>query len=150
MTKQEKVLSATAMMRQEIPNILKERYKDGSTFEELWNALYEDKELAKVMKNKENKPRYGLLQGLTNRIKDNKEENIALIKKEDGKNYYIYFNNSTEKLVKLTGNYLSSIEHIDTSQDTTLNKSKEKLLKEQQDLIEQLIKINNKLAKVVS
>lgn len=150
MTKQEKVLSATAMMRQEIPNILKDKYKDGATFEELWNALYEDKELAKVMLNNDKKPRYGLLQGLTNRIKVNKENNIAIIKKDDGKNYYIYFDNSIEQLVKVTDNYLSTLKDINTNEDTTLTETKEKFLKEHQKLLKELTKINNNLANVVS
>lgn len=150
MTKQDNTLSATAMMRQEIPNILKDKYKDGATFEELWNALYEDKELAKVMLNNDKKPRYGLLQGLTNRIKANKENNIAIIKKDDGKNYYIYFDNSIEQLVKVTDNYLSTIEDINTNEDTTLTETKEKFLKEHQKLLKELTKINNNLAKVVS
>lgn len=102
-------LSATAMMRKEIPNILKEQYKDGATFDELWKTLLENKELQKIMINKNKKARYGLLQGLTNRIKANKEDNIMLIKKDDGKNYYIYYNNSLDKLKKYTHIYTNSI-----------------------------------------
>lgn len=81
MTKQEKILSTTAMLRKKTTNILKEKYKDGVTFKVLWNALYQDKQLSKVMTNADNKPRYGLLQGPTNRIKDNKEKTLPLSKR---------------------------------------------------------------------
>lgn len=74
-------LSATEMMRQTIPTLLKEQFEDGATFDELWNELLKDKDLCKLMVNEDSKPRYGLLQGLTNRIKRNKEDNIMLIKK---------------------------------------------------------------------
>lgn len=102
-------LSATAMMRQAIPTLLKEQFKDGATFEELWNELLKNKNLGKLMINNDKKSRYGLLQGLTNRIKENKEDNIMLIKKENGKNYYIYYNNSLDKLKKYTNIYTNSI-----------------------------------------
>lgn len=102
-------LSATAMMRQAIPTLLKEQFKDGATFEELWNELLKNKNLGKLMINSDKKSRYGLLQGLTNRIKENKEDNIMLIKKENGKNYYIYYNNSLDKLKKYTNIYTNSI-----------------------------------------
>lgn len=145
MTKQENKLSATAMMRQAIPTILKENYRDGATFDKLWNELLKDKELGKLMVNNNKKPRYGLLQGLTNRIKSNKEENITIIKKENGKNYYIYFDNSIEKLTKLTSTYLDSIQNITIDEGTKLTKTKEKLLKEHQELTNKLIELNNKL-----
>ena len=145
MTKQENKLSATAMMRQAIPPILKEKFKDGATFDELWNGLLKDKELGKLMVNKDGKARHGLLQGLTNRIKDNKEENIAIIKKADGKNYYIYYDNSVEKLTKLTDTYLDSIQNITINEETKLTKAKEKLLTEHQVLTKQLMELNQKL-----
>ncbi|HCM89241.1 MULTISPECIES: hypothetical protein [Vagococcus] len=145
MTKQEKKLSATAMMRQAIPPILKEKFKDGATFDELWNELLKDKELGKLMINCDKKPRYGLLQGLTNRIKDNKEENISLIKKSDGKNYYIYYDNTIQKITKLTENYLSSITTITLDEETKLTKETEKLLKEHQSLIKKLNNLNQNL-----
>lgn len=145
MVKQENKLSATAMMRQAIPTILKENYKDGATFEELWNELLKDKNLGKLMVNNDKKPRYGLLQGLTNRIKSNKEENICIIKKSDGKNYYIFYDNSIEKLSKLTNTYLESIQNITIDKETKLTKTKEKILKEHNELTKQLMKLNQKL-----
>lgn len=145
MTKQENKLSATAMMRQAIPTILKEKFKDGATFDELWNELLKDKELGKLMINCDKKPRYGLLQGLTNRIKDNKEENISLIKKSDGKNYYIYYDNTIQKITKLTENYLSSITTITLDEETKLTKEAEKLLKEHKSLIKKLNDLNQNL-----
>lgn len=145
MTKQENRLSATMMMRQAIPPILKDKYKDGALFEELWNELLTDKDLGKLMVNSDKKPRYGLLQGLTNRIKASKEENITIIKKSDGKNYYIYYDNSIEKLVKLTDNYLSAVKSIEFDKDTKLEKGQENLLMEHNDLINKLEDVNIKL-----
>lgn len=96
-------------MRQVIPTILKEQFEDGATFDELWNELLKDKNLCKLMVSKDSKPRHGLLHGLTNRIKANKEDRIMLIKKEDGKNYYVYYNNSIDKLKTYTSVYINSI-----------------------------------------
>ncbi|MGX7013584.1 hypothetical protein [Vagococcus silagei] len=87
---------------------------------------------------------------LTNRIKANKEDNISIIKKDDGKNYYIYHNNSIEKLVKLTNNYLSSIKNININEDTTLTKSMDTLAKEQQKLIKRLNESNKNLEKEIT
>ncbi|MGY3766631.1 hypothetical protein ACWOAH_08920 [Vagococcus vulneris] len=138
-------VSDTQMLRQAIPLILKEKFKEGATFEELWAELFKDKKLAKVMINTDKKPRLGLLQGLSNRIKDGKEENLMLVKKEDGKNYFMYFDNSLEKQVKLTQNYLSSFRNINFDKETKLDKNKEDLLKEQIELLKKLEEINKKL-----
>lgn len=138
-------VSDTQMMRQEIPIVLKEKFKDGATFEELWETLFKDKKLAKVMINSKKEKRLGLLQGLSNRIKDGKEDNLMIIKNEDGKNYFVYFDNSLEKQIKLTENYVSSIKNIEFDKDTKLEKVKEDLLKEQNDLIKKLEKVNLKL-----
>ena len=127
MGKKSEKISDTQLMRQAIPSILKGKFENGATFEELWNELYKDKKLAKIMLNSKKEKRLGLLQGLTNRIKADKEENIAIIRKEDGKNYYIYFDNSIEKLCKITENYLQTIKSIDTSKDSKLTKEKEEI-----------------------
>lgn len=145
MTKTVEKVSDTQLMRQAIPLTLKSKFKDGATFEELWEELYKDKKLAKVMINKDKKPRLGLLQGLSNRIKDNKENNLMIIKKDDGKNYFIYYDNSLEKQIKLTENYLSSIKNIEFDKDTKLEKVKEDLLREQNTLIKKLEEVNIKL-----
>lgn len=138
-------ISDTQVMRQAIPPILKEKFSNGATFEQLWEELFKDKKMAKIMINKDKKPRLGLLQGLSNRIKDGKENNLMLVKKEDGKNYFIYYDNSLEKLTKLTENYLSSIKTITFDKDTKLEKGKEDLLKEQNILIKKLEEVNLKL-----
>lgn len=145
MTKQVEKVSDTQQMRQEIPLILKKKFKDGATFEELWEELFKDKKMAKIMLNKDKKPRFGLLQGLSNRIKDGKEDNLMLVRKEDGKNYFLYFDNALEKQTKLTENYVSSIKNIEFDKDTKLEKVKEDLLKEQNDLIKKLEEVNIKL-----
>ncbi|MGL5684770.1 MAG: hypothetical protein ACRCXQ_03130 [Vagococcus fluvialis] len=145
MTKQENKLSATAMMRNTIPNILKEQFKNGATFDELWNELLKDKDLGKLMVNQDGKARLGLLQGLTNRIKANKESNICIVKKSDGKNYYMYYDNSIEKLTKLTSTYLDSIQNITINEGIKLTKTKEKILKEHIELTKQLMELNKEL-----
>lgn len=138
-------ISDTQQMRQAIPPILKEKFPNGAIFEELWEELFKDKKMAKIMINKDKKPRLGLLQGLSNRIKDGKEDNLMIIKKEDSKNYIVYFDNSLEKQTKLTENYVSAIKNIEFDKDTKLTKEKEDLLKEQNDLIKKLEEVNIKL-----
>ncbi|MGY3704950.1 hypothetical protein BW731_02145 [Vagococcus martis] len=73
-----KEVSTTEMIREKLPVILKDKFKDGATFDLLWDELYKDKSLKKVMINKNGEKRLGLLQGLSNRIKANKEENLML------------------------------------------------------------------------
>lgn len=148
MAKQVEKISDTQQMRQEIPLILKKKFKDGARFEELWEELFKDKEMAKIMINKDKKPRLGLLQGLNNRIKDGKENNLMIIKKDDGKNYFLYYDNSLEKQTKLTENYLSSIKNITFDKDSKLEKEKEDLLKEQNILIKKLEEVNKKISKL--
>lgn len=145
MAKTVEKISDTQQMRQAIPIILKEKFPKGATFEELWEELFKDKKMAKIMINKDKKPRLGLLQGLSNRIKDGKEDNLMVIKREDGKNYFIYYDNSLEKLTKLTENYVSSVKNITFDKDTKLEKGKEDLLKEQNILIKKLEEVNLKL-----
>lgn len=145
MNKQTNKASATSLMRNAIPTVLKKQYKDGASFDELWNELLKNKDLSKVMINADNKPRYGILQGLTNRIKANKEENITIIKKNDGKNYYIYFNNSIEKLTKLTTNYLEMVNTISLDTLDNIDESKEKTLKEYKTLRNKLANVNQNL-----
>lgn len=147
MAKEQVNMSATQQLREAIPKILQEKFSEGANFEQLWEELYKDKKLAKLMINSKKQKRLGLLQGLTNRIKDNKEENIAIIKKEDGKNYYIYYDNSIEKLAKVTENYLQTTKGVDTTKDSELTKEKEILLKEHLELTKKLEKVNAKLQK---
>ena len=145
MAKEQINSSATQQLREVIPKILQENFSEGATFEELWDELFTDKKLAKVMLNSKKQKRLGLLQGLTNRIKSNKEENIAIIKKEDGKNYYVFYDNSIDKLTKLTSNYLNTIQNITVDEETKITKTKEKLIKEHQELTNKLMELNNKL-----
>ncbi|HCM89007.1 MULTISPECIES: hypothetical protein [Vagococcus] len=145
MNKTVEKISDTQMMRCVLPVILKEKFPKGATFEELWDELFKDKKLAKVMINSKKEKRLGLLQGLSNRIKDGKEENLMIIKKEDGKNYFMYFDDSLEKQIKLTENYLSSVKNINFDKDTKFEKVKEDLLKEQKTLIKKLEEVNQKL-----
>lgn len=145
MTKQVKKISDTQMLRQGIPLVLKEKYKDGATFEELWEALYKDKKLAKIMINSRKEKRLGLLQGLSNRIKDDKEDNLMLVKKDDGKNYFVYCNNSIEKLTKLTENFIKTAEMVDFKADSNLTKVKEELINKHISAVVNLSKINNEL-----
>ncbi|MGY3705034.1 hypothetical protein BW731_02240 [Vagococcus martis] len=107
-----KEVSATELIREKLPVILKSKFEDGATFDELWNELYKDKSLKKVMVNEEGVKRLGLLQGLSNRIKANKEDNIMMVKKADGKNYFYYYDNTFEKLEKLTKIYVDSVHEI--------------------------------------
>lgn len=148
MAKEQVNISATQQLREAIPIILQEKFSDGATFEQLWNELFLDKKLVKVMINSKKKKRLGLLQGLTNRIKDNKEENITIIKKEDGKNYYVYFDNSIEKITILTENFIKSIQVIDFKTDSNLTKEKEDIVKKHMSAVEKLTKINNELKTV--
>lgn len=148
MVKDQVNMSATQQLREAIPIILQEKFSEGATFEQLWDELFLDKKLAKVMINSEKQKRLGLLQGLTNRIKDNKEENITIIKKEDGKNYYVYFDNSIEKITIITENFLKSIQAIDFKSDSNLTKEKEDIVKKHVSVVEKLTKINNELKTV--
>ena len=145
MTKTEKQLSATQQIRLELPTILKTKYSKGATFDELWEELVKNKKLAKVMLNKDKEPRLGLLQGLSNRIKDGKEENIIIIKKYDGKNYFMYYDNTLDKQTKLTENYLYSIKNIIFDKETKFSKEKQELIKEQNTLLKKLEAVNLKL-----
>lgn len=145
MTKTVGKISDTQMMRCVLPVILKEKFPKGATFEALWEELCKDKKLAIVMINSKKEKRLGLLQGLSNRIKDGKEENLMIIKKEDGKNYFMYFDDSLEKQIKLTENYLSSVKNINFDKDTKFEKVREDLLKEQKTLIKKLEEVNKKL-----
>ena len=76
------------------------------------------------------RPRLGLLQGLSNRVKDGKEENMMMVKKEDGKNYFVYYDSSLDKQIKLTISYISSIKSIEFDKDTKFTEEKETLLKQ--------------------
>ncbi|OPF88781.1 hypothetical protein BW731_11680 [Vagococcus martis] len=76
-----KEISATELIREKLPVILKSKFEDGATFDVLWDELYKDKSLKKVMINENGEKRLGLLQGLSNRIKANKEDNLMIVKK---------------------------------------------------------------------
>lgn len=70
---------------------------------------------------------------------------MTIIKKDDGKNYYLYFDNSIEKLTKLTTNYLAMIDAISLDNIDDIDKDKEKSLKEYKILQNKLANINQKL-----
>lgn len=70
---------------------------------------------------------------------------MTIIKKDDGKNYYLYFDNSIEKLTKLTTNYLAMIDAISLDNINDIDKDKEKSLKEYKILQNKLANINQKL-----
>lgn len=113
-------MSATVQIKSKLEIILKKKgNENGLTFNEAWEKLEEDKELKKLMYNKENKKRVGLLQGISNRVKDNKIDNIKLIKKS-GKSVFIYFDNTLEYINLLTKNYLEDIQNLDL---TTITKN---------------------------
>jgi len=116
-----KEVSATEMIREKLPVILKDKFKDGATFDLLWDELYKDKSLKKVMVNEDGEKRLGLLQGLSNRIKANKEDNIMMVKKEDGKNHFFYYDNTLDKLSKLTSIYVGSVHEIMGNSDVSVS-----------------------------
>lgn len=138
MTKTIKKVSDTQQLRETLPSILKTTFKEGATFDELWEELSKNKKLAKIMYTDDKRPRLGLLQGLSNRVKDGKEENLMMVKKEDGKNYFVYYDSSLDKQIKLTISYISSIKSIEFDKDTKFTEEKETLLKQQTNLIKKL------------
>lgn len=138
MTKTIKKVSDTQQLRETLPSILKTTFKEGATFDELWEELLKNKKLAKIMYTDDKRPRLGLLQGLSNRVKDGKEENLMMVKKEDGKNYFVYYDSSLDKQIKLTISYISSIKSIEFDKDTKFTEEKETLLKQQTNLIKKL------------
>lgn len=138
MTKTIKKVSDTQQLRETLPSILKTTFKEGATFDELWEELSKNKKLAKIMYTDDKRPRLGLLQGLSNRVKDGKEENLMMVKKEDGKNYFVYCDSSLDKQIKLTISYISSIKSIEFDKDTKFTEEKETLLKQQTNLIKKL------------
>lgn len=73
--------SATAMVLAKLPSVLT---KEGQSFQEVWDKLTEDKELAKVLTNEQQKPRLGVLQGISTRIKAHQIPGFAIIKDTDG------------------------------------------------------------------
>ncbi|MCI0130045.1 hypothetical protein [Vagococcus sp. CY53-2] len=145
MAKTIKKVSDTQQLREALPSILKTIFKEGATFDELWEELSKNKKLAKIMYTDDKKPRIGLLQGLSNRVKDGKEENMMMVKKEDGKNYFVYYDSSLDKQIKLTTHYISSIKSIEFDKDTKFTEEKETLLKQQTNLIKKLEELNVQL-----
>lgn len=77
--------SATTMVLAKLPSVLT---KEGQTFQEVWNKLIKDKELAKVLVNEKSKPRFGVLQGLSTRIKAHQIPGFAIIKDVDGVRWF--------------------------------------------------------------
>lgn len=134
-----KEISATAMIRGKLPVVLKNKFEDGATFDILWDELYKDKSLKKVMVNEDGEKRLGLLQGLSNRIKANKEDNIMMVKKEDGKNYFFYYDSTLDKLSKLTSIYVGSVHEIVTNSDV------KDLDKETSEKFEKYLKLTSEL-----
>lgn len=81
--------SATAILVDRIPKILSRKTsEDGLTFNELWGQLERDKVASKYLKNAKNEWRYGLLQGISTRVKANKIAGISIIKTEQGNKWF--------------------------------------------------------------
>lgn len=73
--------SATAAVLEKLPSVLN---KEGQRFQEVWDKLIKDKELAKVLVNEQQKPRLGVLQGISTRIKAHQIPGFEIIKDTDG------------------------------------------------------------------
>jgi hypothetical protein len=78
--------SATASVLEALPNILDD--KKGQTFPEVWDSLIQIKDLAPMLVNAKKEPRYGVLQGISTRVKSGKVLGIAIIKDIDGAKWY--------------------------------------------------------------
>lgn len=81
--------SATAVLISRIPKILERKSNEsGLTFDQLWEQLKRDKVAEKYLKNDKNEWRYGLLQGISTRVKANKVAGISIIKTESGNKWF--------------------------------------------------------------
>lgn len=81
--------SATSVLIERIPKILgRKTSENGLTFDELWEQLKRDKVAEKYLKNDKNEWRYGLLQGISTRVKQNKIAGISIIKTENGNKWF--------------------------------------------------------------
>ncbi|MFH5811975.1 hypothetical protein [Companilactobacillus sp. FL22-1] len=81
--------SATSVLIERIPKILNRKVNEnGLTFDELWEQLKRDKVAEKYLKNDKNEWRYGLLQGISTRVKQDKIAGISIIKTEAGNKWF--------------------------------------------------------------
>lgn len=81
--------SATSVLIERIPKILgRKSSENGLTFNELWEQLKRDKVASKYLKNDKNEWRYGLLQGISTRVKQNKIRGIYILQTEDGNKWF--------------------------------------------------------------
>ena len=69
--------SATAFVLEKLPNILDDQ---GKTFWQIWDLLVQDKTLASLLFNDKKQPRYGVLQGISTRIKADKVPGLTIAK----------------------------------------------------------------------
>lgn len=67
--------SATAFVLEKLPNILDDK---GKTFWTIWDLLVHDKELAPMLFDAKKQPRYGVLQGISTRIKADKIPGLSI------------------------------------------------------------------------
>lgn len=148
-------LSATAQIKEAMEVILKKKENEGGlTFNDLWDKLEDNKELKKLMYNKENKKRVGILQGLSNRVKDGKIDNIKIIKKGNN-SVFIYFSNKLEYLSRLTKTYLEEVQNLDlakitkelTAEDGSVFVTFENILNDLGDFNADILILNDKLLK---
>lgn len=81
--------SATSVILYRLPRILSRKgSENGLTFNELWQRLEKDKVVSKYLKNDKGEPRYGLLQGISTRVRQNKVVGISIIKTELGNRWF--------------------------------------------------------------
>lgn len=67
--------SATAMVLERLPKVLDDQ---GKTFWQIWDLLVQDKALAPMLFNDKEQPRYGVLQGISTRIKADKVPGLSI------------------------------------------------------------------------
>ncbi|KRL07882.1 hypothetical protein [Schleiferilactobacillus perolens] len=78
--------SATAMVLEALPGILDT--KEGQTFPQIWERLIQIKELEPMLVNDKKQPRFGVLQGISTRVKAGKVLGIVIIKDAHGAKWF--------------------------------------------------------------